>query len=162
MKVKVKFKCVSYKGAVVYITEVIDCPDFKVIPPKEINGFWFPETSIRSQVVDYLDSQDRSNFILKHDLGCILDYSIVEKREKRSFKDFMISLGLSEQLMLDVMAVYPKVKHLLKGKSFEARATILLSHVDLGYDAQIVAYKRVGAILKALTSEDARSLIEKK
>lgn len=56
---------------------------FQEIPSTVFNGVKLPATSIESQVIDYLDSIDKSDLMAEHDFDIILDYWPKRIRKKR-------------------------------------------------------------------------------
>lgn len=160
MKQKIKFKALSYQGKVILFTKEFDCPDFKVIPANKIGDLELTETSIESQVIDWLDEQDKTDLMIEKDLGVIIDYWIPKKnKSKLTIVDYLKSANLSEQLTLDLIAVYKEIKPLLKGKSIETQIKILFSHINIAYQSSSAAYQRITAILQSPTSDDARKLL---
>lgn len=157
MKQKFKFKALSYDGKVVHITKEFDYPDFEVIPPKEISGYPFPETTVISQLMDWFDGVDKRDFMEENDLYVIIDYWIPEpKTQKKSIIDVLKELDLSEQMLLDIIALYPTIKHLLKGKSADKQFEIIFSHLDIGYKAATEAYRSIYKTLTSPISDELR------
>lgn len=54
--------------------------NFEIIKGEVFNGYRLPDQSIESQVIDYLDSIDKRDIMIKHNFDIILDYYI--KKEK--------------------------------------------------------------------------------
>lgn len=161
MKIKIKFKALTYNGKVIVFTKDFYCPDFEVIPPKKLNDGELPEITVESQIIDWLDEQDKSNLMIEKDLGVIIDYWIPKKKEKKStIVDYLKKANLSEQLMLDLLAVYKKIKPIIKGKSVEYQIHMMLSHLSIGYDAAANAYKHISNILQVENIKDAEKLLK--
>lgn len=160
MKQRIKFKALTYHGKVIFFTKEFDCPDFEVIPSTNFKGIDLPETTVESQLVGWLDEQDKSSLMIEKDLGAIIDYWIPKKKEKQfTILDYLKQAKLSEQMILDLMAVYKEIKPLLKGKSVKTQIQMMFSHLNVGYMSASNAYGRILAILQAPTVEDARKLL---
>ena len=160
MKIKVKFKAFTYRGKLTYFIKTFNCPDFKIIPSKTLNGLILDETSIESQIVDWLDELDKSNLIIEKDLSCIIDYSIVVKTKKLTFKEYLISLNLKEEILFDILLIYREIKPLLKGKTFEKQLLIIMSHLEIGYKTANVAYQNMILMFNRNSSKDEIKLID--
>lgn len=65
--------------------------NFKVIPPLEYNGQIFPETPIDYQVMEWLDTVDKSEMMIAHGWDMIIDYYPARKRKTRDdeIKEFL-------------------------------------------------------------------------
>ena len=148
MKTKVKFKAISHQGEVVYFTHEFEHPDFEVKPPSEFLGVKLPETTIESQVIDWLDSQDKKSLMYDKDVYGIIDYWIPTKVKKQTLVDCLKSLNLSEQIYIDMLAVYKEIKPTLKGMKVEKKVSVLLSHLGVGYSASGVAYDNITKMLR--------------
>lgn len=160
MKQKIKFKALTYHGKVILFTKEFDCPDFEVIPPIKFKGIELPETTVESQIIGWLDEQDKSSLMIEKDLGVIIDYWIPKKNKvKFTIIDYLKQANLSEQMILDLMAVYKEINPLLKGKSVKTQIQIMFSHLNIGYQSASNAYQRITDILQAPTVEDARKLL---
>lgn len=78
MKTKVTFKGLS-EGKIVY-RHIQIRHNFSIIPGEIFLGYQLPAQSIESQVIDYLDSIDKSDIMLKHNLEMIIDYWVPKKK----------------------------------------------------------------------------------
>ena len=160
MKQKIKLKALSYTGKVIFFTKDFDCPDFELIPPTNFQGIELPETTVESQVIDWFDDQDKSQNKIKKELSIIIDYWVPKKKQiKPTILDYLKQADLSEQLLLDLIAVYAEIRPLLKGKSIETQIEMLFSHVNIGYKSASIAYKNITDILQAPTVDDARKML---
>lgn len=148
MKQKINFKALTYRGKLVRFTKMYDLPDFKVIPPSKIKGVIFQEISIESQIMAWLDEQDKEKLMIERDLGVILDYEVSKKREpKPTLVDYLKQDNLSEQVLTELLAIYSEIRPVLKGKTITTQVEILFSHLDIGCKAASTAYQRISAIL---------------
>jgi len=160
MKQKIKFKALTYHGKVIFFTKEFDCPDFEVIPSTNFKGIDLPETTVESQIIDWLDEQDKDSLMIEKNLGVIIDYWIPKKKESQfTILDYLKKANLSEQMILDLVAVYKEIKPLLKGKSVKTQIHMMFSHLNVGYKSASNAYGRMLKILQAPTAEDARKLL---
>jgi hypothetical protein len=116
MKTKVTFKALR-RGKVVHKTIPIE-HDFKVIPPCVIMGATFPETSVEYQVIEYLDSIDKSDLMAKYDFDIIIDYWVKRTEPKRNeVKEF---LEFCEPLFAEM----PSLKRQLSAVCYEMQDTL--------------------------------------
>lgn len=72
MKTYIKFEVLK-DGKHLYETVAIE-HTFEEIPPSEFLGHQLPRQSIESQVIDYLDSIDKSQMMIEHSWDIIFDY----------------------------------------------------------------------------------------
>lgn len=116
MKTKVTFKALRC-GKVVHKTIPIE-HDFKVIPPCVIMGATFPETSVEYQVIEYLDSIDKSDLMVKYDFDIIIDYWVKRTEPKRNeVKEF---LEFCEPLFAEM----PSLRRQLSAVCYEMQDTL--------------------------------------
>lgn len=132
MKTNITFKALQ-RGKVVHKTLSIEHPDYNIIPSEEFNGFELPPISIESQVIDYLDSIDKSDIMAKYDWDTILDYYIKRKTRKRNeiqdFIEFMKPyVNPYPELQVPLERIMSEAKDVLFGhhKSNETKAKELL------------------------------------
>lgn len=155
MKTKITFKAL-HRGKVVRKTLSIEHPDYNIIPSIEFNGFKLPPISIKSQVIDYLDSVDKSDIMAKYDWDMILDYfpakqrvSSMKNNEVADFIEYMRPLVESRpDLQMPFEAVIRAANDVLFGhrKSNLQKAKEVLKMAELSYVAAIGAYKNIGRI----------------
>lgn len=141
MKTKVRFKALR-RGAVVRRTLLIEHPDFNVVPSEIFNGYELPPIPIESQVIDYLDSIDKSDIMVQNDWDMILDYYPYHKRNHRNeIKEFITFMqpyvDMFPELQRPFEAVMSEAKDVLFGrrKSNETKAKELLKMVDMSLRA---------------------------
>lgn len=119
MITKVCFKAIS-NHKIVRKTIPIE-HNFEVIPGEEFLGYKLPETSIESQVIDYLDVIDKSDIMLKYDFDMIIDYYIPKKKKKKRDEiiEFIKYLKpyISEDMYRPIEAIISEAKDILFGKS---------------------------------------------
>lgn len=116
MKTKVTFKALR-RGKVVYKTIPIE-HDFKIIPTCVIMGATFPETSVEYQLIEYLDSIDKSDLMVKYDFDTIIDYWVKRIEPKRNeVKEF---LEFCEPLFAEM----PSLKRQLSAVCYEMQDTL--------------------------------------
>lgn len=159
MQKTIKFKAMTLRGKTVYFTKKFQCPDFKVIPGINFKGIQLPDTTVESQIIDWLDNQNKFELMVEMDLGCIINYWIPEKKKaKPTIIYYLKQANLSEQMLLDLIAVYKEIKPILKGKSIETQIDILLSHLKVGYKSATVAYKRIADYVESDGNEELNIL----
>lgn len=126
MITKICFKAIS-NHKIVRKTVPIE-HNFKVIPGEEFLGYKLPETSIESQVIDWLDTIDKSDIMLKYDFDMIIDYYVPKKKKKKSneIAEFIEYLRpyVTEDMYKPIEAIISEAKDILfgKGKSNETKA----------------------------------------
>ena len=81
MKTPITFKVLK-EGKIVYKTLQIK-HNFKVIPPVEYKGQVFPETPVAWQVMEWLDTTDKSDMMTAFGWDMIIDYYPARKRKTR-------------------------------------------------------------------------------
>lgn len=155
MKTNITFKALQ-RGKVVRKTLPIEHPDYDIIPSETFNGYELPPISIESQVIDYLDSIDKSDIMAQNDWDIILDYypkkqRIRKKRvdEVADFIEYMRPLVESHpDLQMPIEAVIRVAKDELFGhqKSNIQKAKEVLKMAEMSYVAAIGAYKNIGRI----------------
>ncbi len=101
--------------------------DFETIPESEFLGYKLPEVPIDSQVIDYLDTIDKSNIMLKYDFDMIIDYYVLKKKKKKSdeIAEFIEYLEpyVTEDMYRPIEVIISEAKDILfgKGKSNETK-----------------------------------------
>ena len=116
MKTKVTFKALR-DGKIIYKTIPIE-HSFSVIPSCEINNTTFPETSIEYQVIEYLDSIDKRDLMVKYNFDIIIDYWIKRVYPKRNeVKEFLEFCG-------PLFAEIPSLKRQLSAVCYEMHDTL--------------------------------------
>lgn len=134
MVTKVCFKALNNHRIIKKIVPIEH--NFEIIPASEFKGYILPETSIESQVIDYLDNIDKSDIMLKYDFDIIFDYYIPKKRRKRNeIEEFIEYLKpyISVETQRSVRAIISEAKDVLfgKGKSNETKAKELLVMLNI-------------------------------
>lgn len=154
MKTKVIFKALR-RGAVVRRTLLIEHPDFIVIPSETFNGYELPPISIESQVIDYLDSIDKSDIMAQNDWDMILDYYPYHKRNRRDeIKEFITFVqpyvDMYPELARPFEAIMSEAQNELFGhrKSNETKAKELLKMVSISLLASRGTLESVTKLMK--------------
>lgn len=155
MVTKIVFKAIS-GGRVVHSTIPIEHPKFDVIPSDVFLGYELPPQSIQSQVIDYLDSIDKSDIMAQNDWDIILDYYPAKQRispmrvdEVADFIEYMRPLVESRpdlQMPIEVVICMAKDELFGHRKSNLQKAKEVLKMAEMSYDAAIGAYKNIGRI----------------
>lgn len=137
MKTKITFKALK-RDKVVRKTLSIEHPDYDIIPSEMFNGFEMPSVSIESRVIDYLDSIDKSDIMVKHDWDIILDYypykKKVRKNEIEEFIEYMRPyVEMFPSITRPLEAVISESKDILfgHGKSNKTKAREILKMLDM-------------------------------
>ena len=133
MITKVKFKCISRGG----VRNIVIPIEHNITAPKKVGDRW---ESIESQVIDYLDSIDKWDLMVKYDIDMILDYVPYHKRNKgrnevEEFRKFCYKFCCDEVFIAKIGAVANVMKKELFGKGYsnKRKLEIILSAMDFGY-----------------------------
>lgn len=143
MKTVITFKAIdAYTHKIVHRNIPIE-HNFRVIPGREWRGLHLPETSVEEQVIEYLDTTDKSELMDREDFSIILNYypkrQRARKNEMREFLKFCQPyFEAYPDLQTDIMAIIIKNKHLLfkKRKSNEEKMQEVLSLYATAIDAR--------------------------
>ena len=140
MKTKVTFKGLC-EGKIIYRRIQIK-HDFSIIPGETFLGYKLPAQSVESQVIDYLDSIDKSDIMSKYNFEIIIDYWVPKKKKKRNeiqeFIEFLKPYITPDQYR-PVEAVISEMKDVLfgKNKSNEQKAMEVLTVLQISYKAGV-------------------------
>lgn len=137
MTTKITFKVLK-RGRVVYKILSIEHPHYDIIPSDLFDGFEMPPVSIESQVIDYLDSIDKSDIMAKYDWDIILDYYPYKKKvrtnEIEEFIEYMRPyVEMHPSIIRPIQAVISESKDILfgHGKSNKTKAKEVLKMLDM-------------------------------
>ena len=119
----VTFKALTYDGKIVHKRIPIH-HNFEEIPPTVFHGVKLPKESVESQVIDFLDEQDKTKLMQKHQFEIIFDYYVkpkkprrTKKKEMEEFIEYCKPLLLTcPQLEVPFMAIVSESKDILFGK----------------------------------------------
>lgn len=127
--------------------------NFEVIPKQEFKGYIFPEISVESQVIEYLDSIDKSEIMAKYDFDMIFDYYIPKKRKRNEIEEFIEYLKpyISVEEHRNVRAVMFEAKDVLfgKGKSNETKAKELLVMLNIANKSILGVFNVIENIIES-------------
>jgi len=133
MITKIKFKCISRGG----VRNIVIPIEHNITAPKKVGDRW---ESIESQVIDYLDSIDKWDLMVKYDIDMILDYVPYHKRNKgrnevEEFRKFCYKFCCDEVFIAKIGAVANVMKKELFGKGYSniRKLEIILSAMDFGF-----------------------------
>lgn len=139
MKTKVTFKALR-RGSIIYKKIPIE-HDFKQLPEEEFLGYKFPGQSIESQVIDYLDSIDKYDLMIKYDFDVIIDYFVPRKKKSKDdeIKEFIEYLKpiVKPEEQRQYEAIISEAKDVLfgKGKSNKTKAIEVITMLKMSYKA---------------------------
>lgn len=157
MTTKITFKALK-QGKVVYKNLSIEHPNYDIIPSEVFNGFEMPPVSIESQVIDYLDSIDKSDIMVKYDWDIILDYypykKKARKKEIEEFIEYMRPhIEMSPSLIRPVEAVISEAKDILfgHGKSNKTKAKEVFKMLNMSL---LASRGTMDAIVKIVFGHD--------
>lgn len=115
----VTFKALTYDRRMVNKNIPIH-HDFEVIPAQKWHGIMLPETSVESQVIEFLDKQDKRELMEKYDFLIIIDYYVRKKKHRKTKQD---ELNEFMTFLEPYFNAYPSVR-----RPFEA---IISEHKDM-------------------------------
>lgn len=162
MQAKFKIKAIDLRGKVFHLTKSFDAPDFQPIPAKKWEGLELPETSIEEQLMDWMDNQDKWQFMVDNDIAVILDYWLPQpKKKKVTFEQLIRAIQWkSEEQLINVLATYSKMKSVLTGIAPVKQVEIVLSALGIAYMAQGYAYERINMILKGQDPDNVQNYLQ--
>ena len=175
MKIKVKYKAMDLRGNIVYLTKAYVCPDFKeesYSHTQKINNKSLTvnlKTDIDSQIISWIDDQDKKELMYEQDWNCIIDYTLVgNKKTKGVSKSALLKSILQElfkdkeKMLIDFMVCYKRMKQKISRLPVDKQISIVLETLGIGYDAKSEAYERIGLILKGEYPDDEKTRLELK
>ena len=145
MKTKITFKGIDDYGRVIRRTIPIE-HNFTEQPAEEFMGVLLPPISVEDQVIEYLDTIDKSDIMNKYGFYIILDYyPYVKRNKKKEFEEFIQYLSAIMPIDRSVIAIVSESKDVLfgKGKSNYAKAVELIN-------MQRIAFKAAGGMLEMI------------
>lgn len=145
MKTKIIFKGIDDYGRVIRRTIPIE-HNFTEQPAEEFMGVLLPPVSVESQVIEYLDTIDKSDIMNKYGFYIILDYyPYVKRNKKKEFEEFIQYLSAIIPIDRSVIAIVSESKDVLfgKGKSNYTKAVELIN-------MQQIAFKAAGGMLEMI------------
>ena len=158
MKVKVLYKAIDLRGNQVKLKIDHECPNFKE-EQFTFQGYDFVK-SVSSQVIDWLDEQDKMNIIYDNDLHCIIDYELIENSvgakklsKKELFNGLTDLLITDEKMNIDVKLTYVGMYNSIKSLKVGRQLEVVLSSLGLSYMTKSDAYQHMIDILKTPTEE---------
>jgi len=167
MKTKVKFKALSGENKIVTRTITIEHPTFEVIPQQQWNGITFKETSVEAQVIQWLDSIDKHDFMVKHDFSIIFDYWIPKKMKKlnevQNFIEFAKPyLARYHILERPFRAIISDHKSLLFGhhKSNETKMKEVLAIIDSCYKVALGTLDHINKVILSEKNVKTKNIYE--
>lgn len=147
MKHSIKFKAITHRGLIVNKILRIEAPE---------------ETS----PIQYLDVIDKTSLMEDNDWGCIIDYSLVTSKSKRTakenkkanlmlyFEEYFAKSEHKQTLKLDFTATFLQMKESLKGLNVEKQFLLILKAMGVGYDASSEAYRKSTEMIQAISDKN--------
>ena len=145
MKTKITFKGIDDYGRVIRRTIPIE-HNFTEQPAEEFMGVLLPPVSVENQVIEYLDTIDKSDIMNKYGFYIILDYyPYIKRNKKKELEEFITYLSAIMPIDRSVIAVISESKDVLfgKGKSNYTKAVELIN-------MQQIAFKAAGGMLEMI------------
>jgi hypothetical protein len=165
----VKFKAITSRGDVVKKTIKIAAPAEmeERIEVLNINGNDISFTiTIEDQMMDLLDTIDKSYIMDQNDWYTILDYKVNKKVTKQTkakkleeFKDlvkeyFNPDFEHADKLRDDFMITYIKMFDKIQTLSAKQQFIIVMGTLDTAYTAQSEAYKHAIKLIQSISDKD--------
>lgn len=157
MKTKVTFKGLS-EGKIVY-RHIQIRHNFSIIPGEIFLGYQLPAQSVESQVIDYLDSINKSEIMLKYNLEIIIDYWVPKKKKKvnelQSFIEYLKPY-VTPTTQRPIEAIISESKDILfgKGKSNYDKAVEVFTILKMCYKS---SSGTVQSLLKLFHHEESEA-----
>lgn len=152
MKVKVKYQAVSQRGKVVNFTETVEVPDFTPGKPFKFAGQWLSGATVESQINDYLNNMDIRDMMDRRDLASVLDWNVKPegpkepRPPKETVESILKALPISPEFMVELVAVYTRMKEPMAGLKPRRQVSILLAATGTAVEASGVAYRHMSDI----------------
>lgn len=150
MKTKIVFKGLS-NGKVIRRTIPIE-HNFKEIPSGEFLGYMLPRQSVESQVIDYLDTIDKSEIMAKYNFDLILDYYIPKKKKSKDeeIAEFIDYLSKFVPIDRPIEAIISEAEDMLfgQGKSNKTKAIEVIKMLTIAYKASTGTMAMVSNMFK--------------
>lgn len=139
---KIQFKYISVEGQYKCKTHKLEMPNFENYDT-ELKGVKFTVTK-ESQIMDFLDNMDKTDFMQENQIITILDYKPFIAKQKINkeveilsiFKELISTNQNKEQIYFDFIAVATKMKHSIKRLSIDKQLNLILDALNIGYKAQ--------------------------
>jgi len=171
MKIRVKFKAIGLRGEIEYKKMSFTCPDFKEIVyehTQRLKGIPLTinlNTTVISQVVDWLDDMDKKQIMDENDWHAIIDYNVIDKkvakkkgelaRVKMTAFDLAQTVIVNNEVMLnDFEVTYNRMADAVKGLPLEKQFEIVIGAMNIGMETATIAYRRISAILNDKNPDD--------
>lgn len=184
----IKFKCVTYNGKIRHFSKKYEHEDFEDEVINSLLGVTLGrEITItkESKIMEWLDNQDKREFMDENDIHLILDYWIVSTKTKKQksesialFKkaklDAMVGFWQDykqknpnseniDKLITDFFVCYDKMKDSISELSITKQFEITFKGMDIAYKSAINVYdhmKEFEDTLKAMYNENAQKSID--
>ena len=146
---KIQFKYITEEGKYKCKTHEITIPIFENYDT-EFKGVKFQVTK-ESQIMDFLDEMDKTEFMQENDIVTILDYKPFIPKMKINkefeilsiFKDAISANENKEQMFFDFVAVATKMRYSIKNLSIDKQLNLILNGLNIGYKAQSEVVKEL-------------------
>lgn len=153
MKTKITFKVITNNGKITRKTIPIK-HNFKIKPAEIFLGYEFPKQSIESQVIEYLDSIDKSDLMNKYDWRIILNYYPHKKRKSKQqeFEEFIEYLKTITTIDNTLEHIIIEFKDILfgRGKSNYIKALEVLKIKEMALKAMSNTFEFINTRLNPL------------
>lgn len=162
MKRKIKFDCLFESGKRKNLILEMEFPEFLEYK----SSFCGIETinSVDNQIIDYLDSIDKSEMMHLNNIQIIFNYSIHNIIKNVKNKSIIVLEALKElsknnsELYLDFCIVYDELRKNIKNRSIQNQINTVIKTYNLMLQSKIVAYEHIietNQILRNIQEEDS-------
>ena len=124
------------------------------MPETDFNGIKLPDTSVESQVINYLDEIDKSDMMIQHNFDIIIDYFPKKKKVKKNEIEIFIKfcqpyLDMYPSLIRPFEAVISEAQNIIFGnnKSNEQKFKEVLKMIDISFKASTGTMEIINTIL---------------
>ncbi len=156
---KIQFKYITEEGKYKCKTHKINTPKFESYKT-DFKGIEFVVTK-ESQIMDFLDEMDKTDFMQENEIITIIDYKPFIQKKKQNkeieilsiFSSFISNFKNKEQMYFDFVAVAAKMKDSIKNLSIKNQMNIILNALSVGYKAKTTALKELSDFRRNLDED---------
>lgn len=161
MKTKIKYDVLYYDGRRGKKTVTYECPDFEEKIFNKVFDIELPEPitlTIEKQIDSWVGEFDKAVFMSKNDIKIIFDWKVISVKHTKTNTELIVkdkvltnedliklfaSMLEDEQVRLDFIAVYSKMKSTIKNLHYKKQIEIVIDAQIVGYKSVIASHERV-------------------
>lgn len=161
MKTKIKYDVLYYDGRRGKKTVEYDCPDFEEKIFKKFFHIDLPEpitVTVEKQIDSWVGEFDKAVWMNENDIDIIFNWKVVSAKTTKSNVELIVSqkklsnedlikifttMIEDERIRLDFIAVYSKMKPVIKDFHYEKQINIVMASQSVGYQSVIASFGRL-------------------